>query len=96
MANIIPSGYVQKGYQQLTGISSAVAVTVPAGASMAICMAETQAVRWRDDGTSPTATVGMPLSVNDVLVYDAAGLGVLKFIEQTATAKVNIAYYGPN
>lgn len=91
-----PAGMIKKGYQQLTGISGAVAVTVPTGASLAICIPETQAVRWRDDGTNPTAGVGMPLAVGDALFYDGANLAGLTFIEQTASAKVNIIYYGPN
>lgn len=91
-----PAGMKNLGYQQLTGISGAVALTIPAGTSLAVCTPETQAVRWRDDGTSPTASVGMPLAVGDTLFYDGWALASLKFIEQTASAKVNVSYYGPN
>lgn len=91
-----PPGMKQLGYQQLTGISSAQALTIPAGTSLALCIPETQAVRWRDDGTDPTASVGQPLAVGAELRYDGMGLAKLKFIEQTATAKVNVVYYGVN
>jgi hypothetical protein len=60
-----------------------------------MCIPETQAVRWRDDGTNPTATVGMPLAVGDTLFLDTSALAVVKFIEQTASAKLNVSYYAP-
>jgi hypothetical protein len=82
------------GYQQITTLSSAQTLTVPAGATMALVKAETQAVRWRDDGTNPTATVGMPLLATDPYLFvGVQQLAVIAFIEQTASAKLNISYY---
>jgi hypothetical protein len=49
-------------------------------------------VRWRDDGTAPTASVGMPLAVGVPLQYDG-DLTNIKFIETAASAKLNISYY---
>lgn len=80
------------GYQQITSLSASAALTVPAGATMALIVAETQAVRWRDDGTAPTASVGMPLGTGVSLSYDG-DLKAIRFIEQTASAKLNISYY---
>ena len=80
------------GYQQLTTLSAAVGLTVPAGAVGAIIVPEAQAVRWRDDGTNPSATVGMPLAVAAALEY-AGDLSAIKFFEQTAGAKLNVTYY---
>lgn len=88
------------GYQQITDLSSAVGLTVPTTdkngskqqPTFALIVAETQAVRWRDDGTSPTASVGMPLAVGVPLQYDG-DLTNIKFIQQTASAKLNISYY---
>lgn len=80
------------GYEQITSLSAAAALTVPAGAAVAVIEAETQAVRWRDDGTDPTATVGMPLPTGRVFVY-AGALSAIKFIEQAASAKLNVNYY---
>lgn len=81
------------GYQQITSLSSSTALTVPRGAIVALIQPETQAVRWRDDGTAPTASVGMPLAVGETLPYTGY-LENLRFIEQVASAKLNIAYYG--
>lgn len=94
--NVLSGGWKALGYQQITSLSGATALTVPAGTSFAVIVPQTQAVRWRDDGTNPTASVGMPLAIGDVLIYDSWSIAALKFIEQTASAALNISYYGPN
>jgi len=83
---------VALGYQQITSLSSATALTVPGGATTAVITCETQAVRFRDDGTNPTASVGYPLAVGQSMTY-VGTLSALKFIEQTASAKLDILYY---
>jgi hypothetical protein len=88
------------GYQQITSLSSATGLTVPSvdlnglscRPSIAIIVSETQAVRWRDDDVNPTASVGMPLAAGVTLQYDG-DLTKIKFIEQSASAKLNISYY---
>jgi hypothetical protein len=88
------------GYQQITSLSSATGLTVPqtnpeglaSKATFALIVAETQNVRWRDDGVNPTASVGMPLAAGVPLQYDG-DLTKIRFIEQTASAKINISYY---
>ena len=80
------------GYQQITSLSASTALTVPVGATMALIVAETQAVRWRDDGTAPTASVGMPLATGASLSYDG-DLKAIRFIQQTASAVLNVSYY---
>ena len=49
-------------------------------------------MRWRDDDVSPTSTVGMPLAAGVTLQYDG-DLTKIRFIEQAASAKLNITYY---
>lgn len=88
------------GYQQISDLSSAVGLTVPTltpngsntKANFALIIAETQNVRWRDDGVAPTASVGMLLVAGVPLQYDG-DLSKIKFIEATASAKLNISYY---
>ena len=80
------------GYQQITSLSSAAGLTVPQGATLALIVPETQNVRWRDDGTNPTASVGMPIFVGASLSYDG-DFNKIKFIEEAASAKLNISYY---
>ena len=80
------------GYQQITSMSSAVSLTIPPGTTMALIAPETKDVRWRDDGTAPTTSVGMPLVVGTTLNYDG-DLNRIRFIETEASAAINISYY---
>ena len=87
------------GYQQITP-NTATGLTVPARApdgskqqaTFAIITPEGQNVRWRDDGTAPTATVGMPLAAGTSLSYDG-DLKAIRFIQQAATGYLNVSYY---
>lgn len=88
-----PGNTTPKGYQQITSVSAAVGCTVPANSKVALIQAETQAVRWRDDGTNPTATVGSIIAAGDTIQY-TGDLAAIKFIETTTSAKLNISYYG--
>ena len=86
------------GFEQITSLSSSAALTMPAvGDSgqkpkLAVIHCESQAVRWRDDGTDPTSTVGMRLTVGSELQYDG-DLNKIRFIEEVASAKLNVSYY---
>lgn len=73
-----------------TGVAVSAAIT--AGARIAILVCETQAIRWRDDGTAPTSTIGIPLPVNTIFTY-TGDLSALKVIEQTASAVLSVSYY---
>jgi hypothetical protein len=86
------TGYSPKGYQQIVGLASSTALTVPTGATVAFIAVSTQAVRYRDDGTAPTATVGMPVPAGSQLMYSGS-LSAVRFIQQTATATLDISYY---
>ena len=70
------------GYQQITSLSASTGLTVPTTGMQrpvrAIITPETQAVRWRDDGTAPTAAIGYPLAVGAELRYDG-DLNVIRF-----------------
>ena len=89
----MPKSTVNKGYQQINNLAAATALTVPDGATYAIITAQTQAVRWRDDGTDPTSTVGYPLDTGIELCYDGQ-LPRIKFIEQASGGAINVASYG--
>lgn len=88
------------GYEQITGLSSAKGLTVPSvdlnglacKPTLALIVAESTAVRWRDDDVDPTASVGMPLATGVTLQYDG-DLSKIRFIEQSASSKLNVTYY---
>lgn len=80
------------GYQQVTGLSAVKTLTVPADTRIALIQPEAQNVRWRDDGTNPTASVGMIITADSILTFDG-DLSTMEFIEVAATAKLNVSYY---
>lgn len=87
------------GFQQITDLSAAVALTIPAGVKGAMIQAESKNVRWRADGTDPAADVGLmifagdpPSLFSDASGVGAEGLGALKFIEVEGSAKLNVQY----
>ena len=88
------------GYQQITNLSASVGLTVPGLAPdglnakpvFALIIAEGAPVRWRDDGTAPTASVGMPIAVGVPFQYDG-DLTKIRFIQQSASGILNISYY---
>lgn len=92
-----PNGAQAKplGFQQLTAVqlASAQPLTVPNGAILAVIQAATGAVAWRDDGTAPTASVGMAIAAGAELQYNG-DLSAIQLILATAGAIANISYYG--
>jgi hypothetical protein len=89
------------GYQQITVLSASVGLTLPTvdrggklvTAKYALLRCETQNVRFRDDGTAPTAGVGMLLITTDAPFRYDGDLTAIRFIEATASAKLNVCYY---
>lgn len=87
-----PFAFVPLGYEQITSLSVATGLTVPAGASIAVVISTGQDVRWRDDSVDPTISIGMLLPENVEKVF-FAGLSDLKFIQAGSGAVLNISYY---
>ncbi len=80
------------GYRQVTGLTTATALTVPANSVSAIIQVDVADVRWRMDGVNPTATVGNLMAIGDRLKFNDAELALLKFIEVDSGAILNIQY----
>jgi hypothetical protein len=85
---------VPVNYEQLTSLGSAAGLTAAKYdiADFAIIQAQDQDVRWRDDGTDPTTTVGMVLAAGTWFTY-TGDLSAIKIIETAASAKLNVSYY---
>ena len=93
---IVPGGVTPLGYCQLS-VTTAVSLStcaggIPAGAMIAFITPETAAIRYRDDGTPPTATVGYPVSVGSQLQYGGP-LTAIQIIAQSGTSTVDV-YFG--
>lgn len=78
-----------------TTTSSAASLTsggIPNRATMAIISVEGAAIRYRDDSIAPTASVGMPVKVDQAFQYSGT-LSLLRIIQQSASATVDLAFY---
>lgn len=82
------------GFEQLTVSTAALALaSVPSRASNALIAVSTNGVRWRDDGTNPTAAIGVPMAAGQSLEYDGDP-SALKFIRSgAADAVLDVSYY---
>jgi hypothetical protein len=84
--------YTPLGYQQITPVPTGTFLTVPQAARVAEICISTQAIRYRDDGTAPTAAVGMPVLVGTCFQY-SGNLATIQFIQQVAGAVLDVSYY---
>ena len=84
------------GYQQIAagGADTAVGLTIPDGTESVEVSVSAQAVRWRADGTNPTAAVGQPLAVGSSTIFSIQQLSALRFIAQVAGAALDATFYG--
>ena len=81
------------GFAQDTTISSASSLpSIPIGATSALINITGTNARWRDDGTSPTASIGIQLEVGDIFLY-TGDLAAFEIIEEAASAVLNVSYY---
>lgn len=92
-----PSNLTPVGYCQLTSLASATALSscsggLPTTAQVAAIVPGTANVRYRDDGTAPTASVGVPLFVGATLFY-TGDLTKIQFIAQSGSPTLDIAFY---
>lgn len=93
-------GVKSVGFYQATSIdtaktlASAIGTTVPTTADYCTVQADTQAVRYRDDGTDPTASVGTLLASGGTPTVIRRGqFANAKFISATAGAKLNVEFF---
>jgi hypothetical protein len=81
-----PAGYIQLSPSSVLGIG------VGGDARTALIQALDQNVRYRDDGTDPTTTVGVRIHAGESIWY-TGNLGSIRFIEENASAELNILVY---
>lgn len=87
------------GYQQIASFSTVQTLTLPSTtacggypAKFALIQTETESVRWRDDGTAPTASVGQLLATGVLLWYQGT-LSKIEFIPSSSSATLDVSYY---
>jgi len=83
------------GFQQLTVSTVAVGLTVPRASRMAVIVVELADIRFRDDLTSPTATVGTLVQNGESILICGSSMPRVEFIRDAAVnALLNVSYYG--
>jgi hypothetical protein len=85
-------------FQQLTVTGSAQGLpNIPARATRAVITVETDNIRWRDDGTAPTGSVGnFVMQTQSFELKSSASIAAFQVIKDTAatgTPVLDIAYY---
>jgi hypothetical protein len=99
----LQSPLVSLGYCQLTSISASTALTacaggIPAapagtlGPVLAIVQPSASA-NYRDDGTAPSATVGMQIAANQAVTITTNPLSNFQIIPTTGSITVNVLFY---
>jgi hypothetical protein len=96
---LIGGGGTPLGNQQISAatLATATPLTIPAGATVALVSVDTAAVRWRDDGTAPTAAIGTQLigtaTTTAERAFGGASMVAVKFILVSGSPVLNISYY---
>lgn len=98
----VPRGWVPLGYARYTpstvkALTDApvAGVALPATARHAIIYVKSAEVNYRDDGTAPTATEGIPMSAGTAWIVENSRdiLTAIRFIDVSGASDVRIAYY---
>ncbi len=84
------------GFEQLTITSPAIALaSIPEKANKAVMTVEDATLRYRDDGTNPTSTVGLKVFVGGTIVlHGRDSIQKFRVIKQgSSNSEINVAYY---
>lgn len=99
--NVSITGYRRPlGYQQLTNavLQASVGLTIPTlpagspGPGFLVIQCQAGAVRWRDDGSAPTSTVGMLIQSGGELTY-VGEVRAIRFITSSGTPICDASIY---
>lgn len=89
----VPLGVTKINCDVAKGLGAGTPVeTIPTDAKFAVIQAQTQALRWRDDGSDPSGDWGMLIPVNESLEYYGP-LNSIKLIADVAGGIAFVAFY---
>lgn len=88
----VPFGAMGLGTESITVSTSVEVLTPPEGASFAFLVVRTQGVRYTDDGTEPSSSVGAELAAGDVVrAYDLPAVQLIR--SGASDGRVDVLYY---
>jgi hypothetical protein len=93
-SNLTPVGFCQftaTGTAQ--GLAAACSGGIPAGSASAFIVVESANVRWRDDGTAPTTSVGMLFANGSAPLSYQGNLAGIQFIAVSGSPVVDVSFY---
>jgi hypothetical protein len=74
-------------------VTATTTFVVPPGTNLALLVAESGAVRWRDDGVAPTPTAGMLMEPTQPPFEYSGDINAISFIAVSASATVDASLY---
>ena len=88
--------YVSAGASQMgLTVGANTALTVPAGATLAEICVEGAGIRYRDDGSAATPSLGIPVSPGTCFPYSGP-LAALSFSALSGSPTLDVSYYRAN
>jgi len=90
-SNLQPLGFCQIAVSTAVTLSSACA-NYPSNSNAIVVVVETAAVRWRDDGTAPTSSVGMFLDIGSTLTY-MGDISKVQFVAVSGSPVIDVSFY---
>lgn len=87
------AGVYQLSASNTTSAASLTSGGVPTGATMAYLNADTNNVRFRDDGANPTASVGSVLVAGVTPILYSGTLTAITFIAVSGSPLLNVSFY---
>ncbi len=90
---IVPTNLTPIAGREQKTVAAATALIVPQGAKFALIQAQSGNIRWTDDGTTVTGSVGMLLRSGESPTPFTADLGTLSFMDDGADVSTLIVHY---
>jgi hypothetical protein len=87
-----PKGYYQASVSTVVDLATAIGASIPSGARGVWITPESAGIRFRDDGTDPTASVGQPVAPDQSWPYIGT-LSALKLVAKAGTVTVNFLFF---
>lgn len=81
-------------FETYSTLTAATGLPIPANAEIAWLQAESANIRYRLDGINPSSTTGLIMRNNEPPIEVQGQLELMRFIQESAGAKLNVQYFG--
>ena len=91
-AQVTPAGVCQLSSLTSATLLSSCSGGIPVGTQLVLASVEVANVRYRDDGTAPTTSIGVQIYQGQTLTYNG-NLAAIQFIAVSGSPVINVAFY---